>query len=275
MNPVMIDIGALEVREYTAWIIGGMLLGLLIMAWRGYAAERHGLHPHTAILRWLDVGIAALIAGVIGARALHVALEWDYFAQRTDEIARLWSGGMAWHGGVIAAFPAAWIAARLRRVPFRAWTDAAAIAFPVGLMAVWRGCRNAGCGYGYEVQTLADRPGWMVEELPDVFGLVAPRLDMQAGGVLVGGILLVLVAIFTWRGWLEGLRLWIILALSGLVLLVAGYLRADPAQMLLNHRADQSLDALLVIVSTLIGGILWLMDRRALERPHSNGDKSA
>ena len=264
MNPLVLDIGALEVREYTAWVTGGMLLGLLIITWRGVAAERHALHPYTAILRWLDVGIAALVAGVIGARALHVALEWAYFADRVGEIDKLRMGGMAWHGGLLAALPAAWIAARLRRVPFRAWTDAAAFAFPVGMMAAWRGCRNAGCGYGYEVQTLADWPGWMVEELPDVFGLVAPRLDVQAGGVVFGGILFALVVIMTWRGWLVGTRLWMVLALCGLGHLIAGYVRADPAQTVLGHRADQTFNAQLVIVSTVIGGILWVLDRTPL-----------
>lgn len=267
MNPVVIDIGPLVLHEYTAWVMSGILLGLALIAGRGYTAERHALRPHTAITpymaitRWLDVGIVALIASVIGARALHVALDWDYFAQHTQDIDRLKTGGMAWQGGLIAAIPATWITARLRRVPFRAWTDAATLALPIGMMATWQGCRNTGCGYGYEVHTLADWPGWMVAELPDVFGQVAPRLDIQTGGVIFGGIIFALAVLLTWRNWLPGLRLWIVLVIAGLGLLIAGYLRADPTQTILNHRADQALNAWLVIASAGIGGILWLMDR--------------
>lgn len=271
MNPVVVDIGALELREYTAWLMGGILAGLLIIGWRAYATAR----DPAAIPRWLDVGIAALVAGLIGARALHVALEWDYFADRTDEIDNLRLGGMAWHGGLIAAIPAAWLAARLRGVPFRAWADAAALAIPLGLIGAWRGCRYAGCGYGYEVQTLADWPGWMVEELPDVFGLIAPRLDVQVGGMIIGGVLWALAAILTWRSWLAGLRLWVVLALAGLALLILGYLRADPAQMLFNRRADQVFNALLAIGSTLIGAILWLWDRRNANPVDRSDDESS
>jgi hypothetical protein len=89
--------------------------------------------------------------------------------------------------------------------------------------------------------------------------------------MIVGGVLLALVAILTWRGWLAGLRLWVVLALAGLALLVMGYLRADPAQMLLNRRADQVFNAMLVIGSTLIGGILWLWDQRNA-RPDDRSD---
>lgn len=257
MNPVVFEFSTIQVRAYTAWLAGGILLALAVIAWRAYQ------HDPAGVLRWLDVGIAAVVAGVIGARALHVALEWSYFADRTDEIDQLWLGGLAWHGALVAGVPAAIPMARLRRVPLRPWTDAAALAWPLGMMAAWRGCRSAGCGYGYEVQTLAGRPGWLVEELPDVYGLVAPRLDVQSAGIVLGGALFVLALILTWRGWLPGLRLWLIWALAGLGLALIGFFRADPAPLIADHRADQVFDLVLLLVSTAAGGMLWLQDRRA------------
>lgn len=259
MNPVVIDIGPLELREYAAWITGGMLLGFELIAWRAWIAERE----IAALARWFDVGIAALIAGLIGARALHVALDWGYFADHTDEIGKLRLGGLAWQGGLLAALPVVVIAARLRGVPLRAWTDASALALPPVLAATWRGCRNAGCAYGYEVDTLANYRSWQVAELPDIFGQVAPRLDIHAVGVALGVGLFALLLLLTWRDWLPGYRLWIGLALAGIALLVLGYLRADPAPTLAGQRADQTLNALVTIGSTLIGGSLWLWDRRS------------
>ena len=257
MNPVVLEIGSIQLRAYTAWLVGGILLGLAVIAWQAYRTD-----PHAA-LRWLDVGIAAVIAGVIGARALHIVLEWGYFAERTGEIDQLWLGGMAWHGALLAGIPAAVLMARLRGVPLRPWTDAAALAGPLILIAAWRGCRSAGCGYGYEVQTLADWPGWLVEELPDVYGLFAPRLDVQAGGMLLGGVLFALALALTSLGWLPGLRLWIIGALAGLGLALIGFFRADPAQIIAERRADQVFDLALFLVCAVSGGTLWLLDRRA------------
>ncbi len=265
MNPVVFEFGTFELRSYTAWLAGGILLALAVIVWRAYRTDPAGA------VRWLDVGIAAVVGGVIGARALHVALEWGYFADRTHEIDQLWLGGMAWQGGLLLGVPAALIVARLRHVPIRPWTDAAALAWPLALMLAWRGCRNAGCGYGYQVQTLADWPGWLVAELPDVYGLSAPRLDIQAGGIVFGGVLFALALILTWRGWLPGLRLWLIWALTGLGLALLGFFRADPAQIIADRRADQVFDLVLLLASTAAGGLLWLRDRRAVDSINKNG----
>ena len=257
MNPIVIEWGGVELREYTAWLMGGLLLALGVIAWRAYRREP------AAALPWLDVGLAGIVAGVIGARALHVALEWDYFASRPNEIEKIWLGGLAWHGALIAGIPAGLIAAWLRRVPVRAWTDALALAWPIGMIAAWKACRAAGCGCGYEVRTSADWPGWLVEELPDVFGFYAPRLDVQAGGIAFGAALLALVAILTWRGWLPGLRLCVLWTLTGVGLALLGFFRADPAPILYHRRADQLFDLILLFLSVVTGCALWLLDRRA------------
>lgn len=256
MNPIVIDIGPLELRAYTAWLIAGIAAGLALIAASAYRRDRR------AVGAWIDVALAGLIAGVIGARALHVALEWRYFADHTDEIDQLWMGGVAWHGGLLAGAAGVWIAARVRRVDLRAWTDALALAWPLGMACAWIGCRNAGCGYGYEVATLADWPAWLVAELPDVFGLYAPRLDLQAFGALWGVALFALALILTGLDWLRGLRLWAILALGSLGLALLAFLRADPAQTLMDRRADQVYDLLLLLISTVIAVALWLSDRR-------------
>ena len=264
----MIELGPVTLREYNAWLIAGALLALAMIAWR---AARHG--PQ-AVTRWLDAGIAAIVGGVIGGRLLYAVLEWDTFEQ-PGEIARLSLGGMAWHGALLLGLLAALLIARWRGVPLRPWTDAAALAFPVGVSAAWLACRRAGCGYGYEVRTLADWPGWLVEELPDVYGLIAPRLDVQLGGALWGLVLLVLAAVLTWRGWLPGLRLWLILAWSGVGFALLGFFRADPAQTIAGRRVDQLLDLLVLLLSTLAGCLIWLRQRRRIDRAHTQKGETA
>ncbi len=268
MDPVVIELGPLTLRAYNAWLLGGMFVGLALIGWRARRTDAG------RAARWLDVALVALVAAGIGARGLHVALNWDCFAASPGQIARLSLGGMAWHGALLTGLPAALIAARLRGVPFRAWADAAALAWPPGLIAAWAGCRSAGCGAGYEVATLADWPGWLVAELPDAYGFVAPRLDVPSAGMLFGGALWTLAALLTWRGWLPGLRLWLLLGLSGLGLTLLGFLRADYAPTLLNRRADQVFDLTLLLVCTVIGGALWLRDRRE-KRGAGNGLRRA
>jgi len=257
MNPTLIEAGPFTLRAYTAWLSGGLLLALGVIAWRGWRRA-----PEAAA-RWLDVAIAALAAGIVGARLLHVALEWDYFADHHAEIPRVWLGGLTWQGGLLLALPVALAMMRLRRVPLGPWTDALAIAWPLGMIGAWIGCRAAGSGYGHEVRTLADWPRWLVAELPDVYGVVAPRLDVQLGGAAFGGALLALALLLTWRGWLGGLRFWLILALSGWGLSMLGFFRADPAPRWLDRRADQVLDLAVLLVAVSAASAVWLVRRRA------------
>lgn len=256
MNPVVFELGPLELRTYTAWLVGGILLALAVIVWRGYR------YAPSAAVRWLDVGIAALIGGIVGARLLHVTLEWRYFSDHTDEIAKLSSGGLAWHGALVGGLFAALILAWVRRVPLKAWTDAAALALPILWIAGWIACRRAGSAYGYEVWTLADWPGWVAEELPDIYGIIVPRLEVQLAGALFSGVLFGLALLLTWRDWLSGLRLWIVLALAGLGFALLGFFRADPSRMFLERRADQLFDLLVLFLSTLTGCLIWLSSHR-------------
>jgi phosphatidylglycerol:prolipoprotein diacylglycerol transferase len=244
------------VWSYSTWMTASTLLALSVIAWRA-----HRYCPDS-VTGWLDVGIAAVLGGIVGARLLHVVVEWRYFSDHTDEIARLSSGGLMWHGALITGIPAALAMAWVRQVPVKPWSDAAALAWPVGLAGAWLACRHARCAYGCEVQTLADWPGWMVEELPDIYGTVAPRLDIQLMGAMFGGVLFALALLLTWRNWLPGLRFWLVLALTGLSMVLFGFFRADPSRMFYQRRVDQVFDLVVLLVSTVIGGMIWLLDRR-------------
>ncbi len=264
MNPILFELGPLTLRAYTAWLLGGVLLSLAVLAWRAH------VQAPGSVGAWVDVALVGVVAGVVGARALYVAQEWRYFSEHTDEIARLAAGGMAWHGALWLGAPTVWLAAQWRRVPLALWTDALALAWPLGMAAAWWGCRGAGCGYGYEVATLADWPRGLVAELPDVYGQFAPRLDVQAAGAAWALLLAALAALLTWRGWLRGVRLWAIWALVGLGHVLLAYFRADPAPTLFGHRADQVYDAGLSLLASGWGGILWLRARRARAREVAN-----
>jgi prolipoprotein diacylglyceryltransferase len=265
MNPVVFELGPVELRAYTAWLSAGILLALVVIVWRAYR------YAPAAITRWLDVGIAALVGGIVGARLLHVALEWRYFSDHTDEIAKLSSGGLVWHGALLAGIPAVLLAAWLRRVPLKVWTDAAALALPVLWIAGWLACRRAGSAYGYEVWTLANWPGWLAEELPDIYGIIAPRLEVQLAGALFSTVLFGLALLLTWRDWLPGFRLWIVLALAGLGFALIGFFRADPSRIFYQRRADQVFDLLVFLLSTLTGSLIWLSSRRKMEADADEG----
>ncbi|NPV68784.1 MAG: hypothetical protein HPY64_16750 [Anaerolineae bacterium] len=258
MLPQFIDLGLFSVRTFTALIAAATVVGLALLVATAY---RRG----EPLLRWLDVGLGGLLGGVIGARLLHVLLNLVYFRDHAAEALNLRAGGLSGHGALYGALLGVWLAARWRRVSFRAVADVLALLWPLGMIAAWVGCLAASCGYGAEVRTLADFPAWMVSETADIYGTVAPRYNTQHFGLWLGAGLLILSGLVTLVGWLRGYRLWLILGLSAAGLFVLGFFRGDGAPGPLPTLTwDQALD-LSVIAFSAVAAVGTALHRPARE----------
>lgn len=147
-------------------------------------ARRIGLNADVVV----DLGLAMLLAGVAGARILHVLVDgyfWDYVHLCTDPArvdwpldraeclsstydgvwdaargvchpkasdcfawAKFWAGGLTYYGGLIGASGAAVFLLTRDRFPFWKAADMAAFAIPMGLAFGRMGCLLAGCCFG-------------------------------------------------------------------------------------------------------------------------------
>jgi phosphatidylglycerol:prolipoprotein diacylglycerol transferase len=136
----------------------------------------------------VDLGLAMLLAGVLGARLLHVVADgyfWDYVHLCTDPAkvdwhidqaecrspayegvwdaarslchpastdcfawAKFWAGGLTYYGGLLGASAAAWFLLKRDRFPFWKAADMAGFAIPLGLGFGRMGCLMAGCCFG-------------------------------------------------------------------------------------------------------------------------------
>jgi len=115
MNEIVFQFGPVAIHAFTAWLMAGVAVGMVMIG--GLAAQRG-----ERFAPWLDVILGAVIGGVIGARAVHVWLNWAYFSAHTDQIASLGNGGLDWHGAVVLGLAAAIIVASIRRVSINALT---------------------------------------------------------------------------------------------------------------------------------------------------------
>lgn len=251
MDATFIDLGPFSVRTFTALIAAAALIGLAATTAAGYFYDRNRI-TRRSLLRWLDAGLGALLGGVIGARLLHVILTWGYFVDHLAEIPNIRAGGLSWHGALYGGLIGLALVARRRGVPFRPLADALALVWPVGVMAAWAGCWASACGYGAEVWTLADFPTWAVSERPDIFGVVAPRYNVQTFGVGLGAILLTAILLIALVGQLRGYRLWLVLALTGAGMFVLGFFRGEIVPSPLpNVSQDQLLDLSVIALSVV------------------------
>lgn len=232
MNPILLQFGGLEIRAFTFWLAFGGLLSAALVLWRGRAAR----------MAHLDVITAAALCGVIGARAEHVALNWAYFSANTAELFAVSSGGVNWHGGVIGILFGAVAVARWRRLHLPTLLDSLALCLPIGALVAWQACASASCGYGVEVRTLAEYPLWLATEAPDIYGVLAPRLNLPLIGMLLALLLGALAVLLIGYGKLHGRRLWLLLALYSLAMAFLSGLRAEYVPIWFGVRADQALD---------------------------------
>lgn len=154
-------------------------------------AKRVGQDPDVVV----DLGLAMLLAGVVGARLLHVLADgyfMDYVHLCTDpskvdwkitrdeclspryagvwdaakqvchptEVdcfawAKFWAGGLTYYGGFLGASAAAWHLLKRDRFPFWKAADMAGMVIPIGLGFGRMGCLLAGCCFGTPTQA-----GW-------------------------------------------------------------------------------------------------------------------
>ncbi|MEP7285177.1 MAG: prolipoprotein diacylglyceryl transferase family protein [Chloroflexota bacterium] len=255
MNPVVFKFASIELHAFTAWIMLGVAIGGAVLVISA-ARSRQRISP------LLDVILAGVIGGIIGARAVHVWLNWGYFAAHTDQITDLANGGLDWHGAIVVGLAAALVVARLRGVSILLLVDGLALALPFGAMASWQACAAATCGYGVEVRTLADFPSWLVIESPDIYGTVAPRLNLPPIGIVLAVVILLLVVLLTVFNSLSGSRLWLVLALFAEAMAIIAFFRAEYVPLWFGHRADQILDFVVAFVSIVIFGVAAVLHRR-------------
>lgn len=150
MRPELFHIPGTDfaINSYGVVMIVGFLLALQLAK---FLARRIGHDPEV----YVNAGIVALVAGVIGARLSHVIENWPQYSDAADGFVRnflqavnLRSGGLTFYGGLLFAFPVTIAYGLLMKVPIRRGMDIVAPCVMVGLGIGRIGCLLNGCCYG-------------------------------------------------------------------------------------------------------------------------------
>jgi phosphatidylglycerol:prolipoprotein diacylglycerol transferase len=180
MHPTLFSLFGYDVSSYMLLIAVGFVFATAMGAlW----VRRVGQNPDVIV----DLGLAAVVAGLVGARLLHVVADgyfWDYVHLCTDPSrvswpvlkseclgrldgiwdaeaavchpkradcwswAQIWGGGLTFYGGFLAAtLAAAWLFRR-DRFPFWKGVDMGGMMVPIGLGLGRLGCVMVGCCFG-------------------------------------------------------------------------------------------------------------------------------
>ena len=139
--PAIFGVGPLTVYTYGVMLAAAYLLGLQLAIVR---ARRAGLDSQ----KMLDLGVALVIAALVGAKLLLLIVNFGYFRSNPGEILVLARSGGVFYGGLIGATLVAFWYIRRNRLPLWTTCDMFAPGIALGHVIGRLGCLMAGCCYG-------------------------------------------------------------------------------------------------------------------------------
>ena len=96
MNPIFITIGSFQIYWYSVILLAAFVFGGILAI---HEAKKFNIPKDYMTNMFFYIVIFALI----GARIYYVLFNLDYYKANPNEIIRVWEGGLAIHGGIIAA----------------------------------------------------------------------------------------------------------------------------------------------------------------------------
>ncbi len=95
MNPIMFEFAGISIRWYSFFILIGIILGFLLAIIEG---KKKDIDPGTIF----DMGFYLVVFGIIGARIYYCLFNFDMYKNNLISLIKIWNGGLAIHGGIIA-----------------------------------------------------------------------------------------------------------------------------------------------------------------------------
>jgi len=208
----------------------------------------------------VDSGLVAACGSLVAGRALYVGEHWSYYTQYPWRALRIWQGGLSSNGAIVGAVLAVLAYCAIRRL--RAEIILAALSPGAAALTIfaWLACLASHQAYGQKT-ILTQTVLWRLSaNLPDTYGITAPRVAVQWMGASWGIVTLAAVTrlLFS-RQWRHvAFAAWLTLQALGTAVLTL--LRADSMTMLGRWRLDTATSLALLVAGLLLTA--WKLTRR-------------
>jgi phosphatidylglycerol:prolipoprotein diacylglycerol transferase len=136
IDPVFVNLGPFPIRWYALAYVAGLVAG---WATARFLVGRDRLwatgQPRPSVVSIDDLVVYIAVGIIIGGRAGYVLFyNLPFFLANPAEVPKLWTGGMAFHGGLVGAVLGLWLFARRHKVPVFTVGDVVAAGVPFGLL---------------------------------------------------------------------------------------------------------------------------------------------
>jgi phosphatidylglycerol:prolipoprotein diacylglycerol transferase len=123
---ILFNLGPLAVHYYGLLVVAGFVLGLVVVV---SLFKKNNWQVDEAY----NLFFYCIVFGLVGARLYYVAYAWDYYSAQPVDIVKIWQGGLAIHGAIIAAVVTIYFYAKKRKLNLWQLTDIVATAVPLSM----------------------------------------------------------------------------------------------------------------------------------------------
>jgi len=231
----------------------GLIVGLVVTVRLG---RRSGVDPDQM---W-NLGIIAVLAGIIGSKVLLIINDWDTYGQHPREIFRLSTlqAGGVFSGGLLLSILCCYLYAVRHRMPKLKTADSFAPGIAIGHAIGRLGCFAAGCCYGKPT----DLPWGVTYTNPLTHQLVGTPLNVRLHPTQIyeflaeSCIFIVLITLFRRKSF-DGQIAALYMFLYGIARYFLEFVRADPERGSM-FGGVMTVTQFISILLVIGGAIMWI-----------------
>ena len=243
VEPVLVRWGSMNIRWYSVLLIVALVVGGGLAVRRAIGGAVPTVTVAFDLLSWV------LVAGLIGARLLHLLEHWQFYASRPAAMLDLGNGGLSAWGALIFGGTALALQARQRGLSLARLADAAAPALTVGDAVAQLGCLLNGDGQGLPAELPWATRYRSIDAMSPDFGVA--RHPCQIYQFITDLLIFGLLGLLRATPLAPGTRFCIWLGLYGLSRVVIGTVRLDPP-LLLDLQLAQLLGLAAIAVAAAV-----------------------
>lgn len=124
MNPILLDLGFIQIRWYSVLILFAFIIGYFLVINR---CQKKGI----STTQISDMCFYLVIVSILGARIYYCIFNFNQYKNIID-IFKIWEGGLAIHGGVIAGIIFIYFFTKKKKIPLLEVLDIFAPALVLG-----------------------------------------------------------------------------------------------------------------------------------------------
>ncbi|HZH98194.1 MAG TPA: prolipoprotein diacylglyceryl transferase [Fimbriimonadaceae bacterium] len=141
MRPVLFEVFGFKVHSYGVMLFIGFVTALWLARAR---SRRYGVEQGQIS----DASVWGIILGILGARLVYIAQEWDHYSRNTRELFSLQFQGLTSFGGLIFGMLGLWFWSLRSKVSVIRLFDSVAAPYLLAYAIGRIGCLLNGCCYG-------------------------------------------------------------------------------------------------------------------------------